>query len=161
MSLQTVEINSAKITFDKEKTNEHLTDFNKPCDCQYCRNYYKYLQDDFELIKFLADFGVDYSRAEEIFSIDLGSGKESLINYSAYYSVVGSISTEISFKKENYSVSFKIGSNINVGHEIADDYFFIVVDIDLPYILDEEREFPPQSLLEKCIDKIKSIFKKK
>jgi hypothetical protein len=32
MSLQTIEINSAKIIFDKNKTKEYRTDYNKPCD---------------------------------------------------------------------------------------------------------------------------------
>ena len=50
MSLQTFEINSAKIIFDKEKTKANCTDFNKPCDCQYCRNYYKNLKENFELL---------------------------------------------------------------------------------------------------------------
>ena len=161
MSLQTIEINSAKITFDKEKTKTYRTEYNKPCDCQDCRNYYKNIENKIGLVNFLADFGVDYSRAEEIMPVDLGNEKESLINYSAYYCVVGSISKEISVKKEDFSVSFGVSSNINVGHEIADDYFFIVVDIDLPYILDEEREFPPLSFIEKCIDKFKLVFKKK
>ena len=160
MSLQTIEINSAKITFDKEKTKAYRTEYNKPCDCQDCRNYYKNIENNIGLVNFLADFGVDYSRAEEIMPVDLGNEKESLINYSAYYCVVGSISKVISIKKEDFSVSFEASSNINVGHEIADDYFFIVVDIDLPYILDEEREFPPLSFIEKCIDKFKLVFKR-
>ena len=160
MSLQTIEINSAKITFDKEKTKTYRTKYNKPCDCQDCRNYYKNIENNIGLVNFLADFGVDYSRAEEIMPVDLGNEKESLINYSAYYCVVGSISKVISIKKEDFSVSFEVSSNINVGREIADDYFFIVVDIDLPYILDEEREFPPLSFIEKCIDKFKLVFKR-
>lgn len=160
MSLQTIEINSVKILFDKEKTREHRTVFNTPCDCQDCRNYYKNLRDKFELIDFLANFGIDYSRAEEIMPFDLGNKKESLIKYCAYYCVVGSISNEISIKKENYSISFGNSSNINIGHEITDGYFFIVVDIDLPYILEEEREFPPLSFFEKCVDKMKFILKR-
>ena len=160
MSLQTIEINSAKITFDKEKTKSYRTEYNKPCDCQDCRNYYKNIENNVGLVNFLADFGVDYSRAEEIMPVDLGNEKESLINYSAYYCVVGSISKEVSIKKEDFSVSFGVSSNINVGHEITDDYFFIVVDIDLPYILDEEREFPQLSFIEKCIDKFKLVFKR-
>ena len=160
MSLQTIEINSAKITFDKEKTKTYRTEYNKPCDCQDCRNYYKNIVNNIGLVNFLADFGVDYSRAEEIMPVDLGNEKESLINYSAYYCVVGSISKEVSIKKEDFSVSFGVSSNINVGHEITDDYFFILVDIDLPYILDEEREFPQLSFIEKCIDKFKLVFKR-
>ena len=44
MSLQNVEMNSAKVTFDKEKTREYRTDMNNPCDCQNCRNYYKHIK---------------------------------------------------------------------------------------------------------------------
>lgn len=53
MSLQTIEINSVKIIFDKEKNKEYRTDFNKPCDCQDCRKYYKNIQNNFELVEFL------------------------------------------------------------------------------------------------------------
>lgn len=160
MSLQTIEIKSAKIAFDKEKTREHLTAFNKPCDCQYCRNYYKNLKDNFELIGFLANFGVDYSRAEEICPVDLGNTKESLINYRIYYCVAGSVSKRFSIKKEGFSVSFDVSSNIDVGHEITNEFFFLVINIDLPYILDEGRELPPPSFFGKCANKIASIVKK-
>lgn len=161
MSLQTIEINSVKISFDKEKTRKHRTNYNNPCSCQDCRNYYKNLRNNLDLIEFLADFGVDYLRAEEIMPIDLGVKKESLINYSAYYCVVGSINDEFSIKKENFSASFGVSSNISVGHEITDEFFFIVIDIDLPFILDEEREFPQQSFFEKCVNEVKLIFKRK
>ena len=72
MSLQTVEMNSVKIIFDKEKTKGYRTDFNKPCDCQDCRNYYKHIQTNKVLVEFLSDFGIDYTCAEEVFSWDLG-----------------------------------------------------------------------------------------
>ena len=155
------EISSVKISFDKEKTKDYHTDFNTPCNCQDCRNYYKNIKNNLDIIDFLDDFGVDYSRAEEIMPIDLGNEKDSLINYRAYYCVVGSISDEIFLRKENYSVSFCISSNINVDHEITDDFFFVVIDIDLPYILDEEREFPTPSFFERCVNTVKKYFKRK
>ena len=140
MSLQSEEINSVKLTFDKEKTKEYRTDFNKPCDCQDCRNYYENIKNNRELIDFLIAFGVDYLRAEEIMPYDLGDERDSLIYYRAYYSVVGSLDSEFSTNKEPFSVSFEMQNNVNVGHEISEDYFFIVIDINLPFILDEERE---------------------
>lgn len=71
MSFQTIEINSVKIIFDKEKTKEYRTDFNKPCDCQDCRNYYKHIENNSELVEFLSGFGIDYNCTEEVFSWDL------------------------------------------------------------------------------------------
>ena len=60
MSLQTIEINSTKIIFDKNKTKEYRTDYNKPCDCQNCRNYYKIIENNTELLDFLEGFGIDF-----------------------------------------------------------------------------------------------------
>ena len=161
MSLQTIEINSVKITFDKEKTKSNCTDFNMPCDCQDCRNYYKNIQNNKELLDFLDSFGIDFLRPEEICPYELGNAKDSLIKYNAYYSVIGHINKELSIKKEDYSVSFDISSNVNVGHEITDKFFFIVIDIDLPFVLDEKRELPPQSFVNKILNILKSIIKKK
>ena len=161
MSLQTIEINSVKIVFDEAKTKSNVTDFNAPCDCQDCRNYYKNIQNKVELLEFLESFGIDFLRPEEICPYELGSSKDSLIKYHAYYSVSGHISKEFSIIKEDYSIFFETSSNVNVGHEISDDFFFIVIEIDLPYILDEERELLSNSFLGKCIDKIKLIFKKR
>ena len=58
MSLQTVEIMSVIITFDQEKTKEHRTNMSTPCDCQDCRNYYKHIGNNTELVEFLSGFGV-------------------------------------------------------------------------------------------------------
>ena len=83
MSLQTVEINSTKITFDKEKTKAHRTAINNPCDCQNCRNYYKHVESNKELVEFLNDFGIDFTCTEEVFSWDLGNDNDSLIHHEA------------------------------------------------------------------------------
>ena len=82
MSSQTIEINSVKITFDKEKTKEYRTDFNKPCDCQDCRNYYMHIENNKELVEFLLDFGIDYNCTDEVFSWNLGNDNDSFIHSS-------------------------------------------------------------------------------
>ena len=73
MSLQTIEIKSEKITFDKEKTKAYRTDFNKPCDCQDCRNYYKHIERNKELVEFLNNFGIDYYCTDHQSSDQIGS----------------------------------------------------------------------------------------
>ena len=161
MALQKIEINNVTILFNKEKTQNNQTDYNRPCDCQDCRNYYKNIENNNELIEFLTGFGVDYLRAEEIMPYDLGNEIDPLIYYRAYYSVVGSLDSEFSTNQETFSVSFEMQNNVNVGHEISENYFFIVIDINLPFILDEERELPPQSFAKKILNKVRSIIKKK
>lgn len=164
MSLQTIEINSVKIIFDKEKTKEYRSDFNKPCDCQDCRNYYKNIQNNFELVEFLSGFGIDYNCTEEVFSWDLGNDNDALIHHEGYYGVFGKIEgNEFDFEKFGVKITFqKVAS---VPCDRAGEYFWICIEGEFPYILDEERDLPItfSQKLQKLgiISKIKSIFKKK
>ena len=163
MSLQTVEINSVKITFDKEKTKEYRTDFNKPCDCQDCRNYYKHIQNNLELVEFLGGFGIDYNCTEEVFSWDLGNDNDSLIHHEGYYGVFGKIEGE-KFDFENFGIKITFQKGASVPCDRIGEYFWICIEGDFPYILDEKRELPvnfSQKLQESSIiGKIKAIFKK-
>jgi len=164
MSLQSVEINSVKITFDKEKTKEYRTDFNKPCDCQNCRNYYKHIEENQKLVEFLSEFGIDYNCTEEVFSWDLGKDEDSLIHHEGYYGVFGKIEgEEFDFEKFGVKVTFQKGASVPCDR--TREFFWICIEGDFPYILDEERDLPitfsQRIQKSNIISKIKSIFKKK
>ena len=163
MSLQTIEINSAKITFDRERTLKHRTTLNTPCSCQYCGNYYKNIEKNTELVEFLSDFGIDYNCDEEIFFWDLGNSSDSLIHYEGYYGVLGKIDSE-NFFIERYGVKITFSEGAAVPCDITDEYFWICVEGDFPYILEEKRELP-LNFTQKIANsnfamKIKNIFKK-
>jgi hypothetical protein len=164
MSLETVEINSVRITFDKEKTKEYRTDFNKPCDCQECRNYYKHIENNLELTEFLSGFGIDYNCTEEVFSWNLRNDKDSLIHHEGYYGVFGKIEgEEFNFEKYGVKITFQKGASVSCDR--TGEYFWICVEGVFPYILDEEREFPvsfsTNNQFLNFIDRIKNIFRKK
>ncbi len=164
MSLQTVELSSVEITFDKGKTKEYRTDFNKPCDCQECRNYYKHVGNNLELVAFLNEFGIDYNCTEEVFSWDLGNDKDSLIHHEGYYGVFGKIEgEEFEFEKFGVKITFQKGASVPCDR--TGEYFWICIEGDFPYILDEERDLPiafSQKLQKSnIISKIKAIFRKK
>ena len=164
MSLQSVEINSVKITLDKEKTKEYRTDFNKPCDCQNCRNYYKHIEENKKLVEFLSEFWIDYNCTEEVFSWDLGNDEDSLIHHVGYYGVFGKIEgEEFDFEKFGVKVTFQKGASVPCDR--TGEFFWICIEGDFPYKLDEERDLPitfSQKIQKSnIIGKIKSIFKKK
>ena len=164
MSLQTVELSSVEITFDKGKTKEYRTDFNKPCDCQACRNYYKHVGNNLELVAFLNEFGIDYNCTEEVFSWDLGNDKDSLIHHEGYYGVFGKIEgEEFEFERFGVKITFQKGASVPCNR--TGEYFWICIEGDFPYILDEERDLPitfSQKLQKSnIISKIKAIFRKK
>ena len=71
-------------------------------------------------------------------SYDLGEDKDSFIHSMAYYDVFGKIEKEFSIQEEDYSISFQANTNVNVGHK-EEEYFWIVIDAVIPYILEEER----------------------
>ncbi len=163
MSLQTVEINSVKIVFDKEKTKEYRTDYNKPCDCRDCRNYYKQIENNFELLAFLNNFGIDYNCTEEVLSRDLGNDTRSLIHHEGYYGVFGEIEGE-EFDFEKYGVKISFQKEASVPCDRTGEYFWICVEGDFSYILDEKRDLPitlSQKLRNsRIVNRIKSILKK-
>ena len=164
MSFENVEINSVKITFDKEKTKEYWTDFNKPCDCQNWRNYYKHIGENKKLVEFLSEFGIDYNCTEEVFSWDLGNDEDSLIHHEGYYGVFGKIEgEEFEFEKFGVKITFQKGASVPCDR--TGKFFWICIEGDFPYILDEERDLPitfSQKIQKSnIIGKIKSIFKKK
>ena len=172
MSLQTLEINSIHIEFDKEKTKEYCTRFNNPCNCQDCRNYYEHIKNNLELIEFLSGFGIDHNCTEEIFSWDLGNNTDSLIHYESYYGVFGRIECE-EFDYEKFGVKISFQKYANVPCDRPGEHFWICIENDFPYILDEKRdilidenrdiaiEFSQKNESFSFINKIKTIFKKK
>ena len=165
MSLQTMEINSVKITFDKEQTKEHRTIMNNPCDCQDCRNYYQYVAGNRELVAFLDSFGVDYHCAEELMSFSLGEESDSEIHHIAFYTVVGTIEKEIKLEHDQFGmdISFEKAATdafdrTAINTDCPEPYFWIVVEDIVPYVLDEKRDIP-ESILRKFKKFIKSLFK--
>lgn len=163
MSLQAIEINSFKIVFDRDKTKEYRTDFNKPCTCQDCRNYYKYIQNNPELVEFLSGLGIDYNCTEEVFSWDLGNDEDSLIYYEGYYGVFGKIESD-KFVLDKYGVKITFVKDACVPCDRTGEYFWVCIEGDFPYILDEKRELslPFFQKLKKSsiVSRIKSVFKK-
>lgn len=162
MPLQTIEINSVKITFNKEKTKEYRTDFNKPCACQDSRNYYKHIESNSELVEFLSSFGIDYNCAEEVLSWDLENDNNSLIHHEGYYGVFGKIEgEELDFEKFGAKITFQKVSFVPCDR--TGEYFWICVAGGFPYILNEERDLPlslSQNVKKsKFISMIKTIFK--
>ena len=143
MSFQTIEINSVKITFDKEKTKGHRTEFNKPCCCQDCRNYYKHIENNSELVEFLSGFGIDYNCTEEVFSWDLENNNEPLIHHEGYYGVFGEFEgEEFYFEKFGVKITFAKGACVPCDRHGHGEYFWIYIEADFPYILDEKRDLP-------------------
>ena len=155
MSLQSMEISGTKIFFDIEKTKNYRTEFNKPCDCQNCRNYYKHIENNPELIALLKDFGIDYRCDEDIFSWDIGETADCPVHHEGYYGVFGRIEGE-EFELERYGVKIIFQKNASLPHDRTGEFFWICVEGDFSYILDKEREIS-LSFAQK-VEKIKSKF---
>lgn len=152
MPWQTIKINSAQIKFDRERTKEHRTDFNKPCECLECRNYYKHIENNIELVEFLSGFGVDYNCTEEVFSWKIENNRASLIHHEAYYGIYGKIEgEELYFEKFGVKIAFV--KNESFPHDRVGEYFWICIEGDFPYLHEGKRE------KSSFVNKIKSILK--
>lgn len=161
MPMQTLTFENTTLVFDREKSINHKTENNSPCSCQDCRNYNENIKNNPELISFLSGLGVDFNRPEEVFSYDIGEDADSLINSTAYYGVFGKIEgDEVHIQKFGVNISFEKGASVPNDRE--DEFFWVVVEGDFPYVLDEERDasviLPQLSPLERAIARIKSFF---
>ena len=166
MAMQIIELNGTQITFDKEKTKLHRTDYNEPCDCQGCRNYYQHIAENGKLLAFLSEFGVEHNHAEEVMSFDLGDDADSQIHHVAYYAVFGMIEKEIKFEYDQFDVDITFEkaatgpydrTAINTDRE--EPCFWIVVEDIVPYVLDEKREITENPML-KFKNFLKALFKR-
>lgn len=169
--MQTAEINSTKIVFDKNKTEKYRTNFNNTCDCQNCRNYYKNVENNRALLDFLKEFGIDFKHAEEVFSWSLSEDKNSLIHHEGCYGVFGNIEGE-DFEFDKFGVRISFSEDAHVPCDREGEFFWICINGDFPYVLEEERElcenddnfseiFPREKEKQAFLKKLKSYFTKK
>ena len=87
-----------------------------------------------------------------------------MIHHEGYYGVFGKIEgEEFEFQKFGVKITFQKGASVPCDR--TGEYFWICIEGDLPYILEEERDLPitffqrVQKL--NVIGKIKAIFNKK
>lgn len=115
------------------------------------------------MVAFLSGFGIDYPYTEEVFSWDLGNESDSLIHHEGYYGVFGSIEGG-AFQFEQFGVKISFQKSAFVPCNKTGAYFWICIEGDFPYILNEPRELPisfsPKSKLLRLVDKIKTILRK-
>ena len=135
--ITTIEKDGYVFSVDRDKTSEYYTTHSL-CDCDGCRNFYKQIKGSFpELEEFLAEFGVDIAKPDEMPWYDI----DNHIQYYPYYTVTGKIEKmgmqEIDLGNLNI-VFYQSGSPYtDIPNEQTEPYFIIeVFMIDLPWILD-------------------------
>ena len=110
-----------------------------------------------ELSGFLAQFGINFNIADEVFWYEMGEGDLCYYDSDGYYGVTGLFEgDEFSFEKFGVTISFLKTAFLPVDRE--DEHFYIRIKGDFPLALDEaERDVENKNLS----DKIISLFKKK
>lgn len=157
--METVIINNCKFLFDKEATANYVTEFNAPCDCAYCRNYYKAVQSVPAVIDFLNTFGVNVNRPEECMEWDTDF-EEKTLWYNVWYSVSGEAEQSVTVRLSpdaTAEISPPDGRSPNTWHD--DNYFLICLDMHLPWVMDEDidqlRVPEKKSILKRVADLFK------
>lgn len=144
---------------DVEKTVEYYKTHSL-CDCDCCENFYAQIKGKFpKLESFLAEFGVDISRPDEVWSVEL----DSTIQYIGVdYTVCGKVTTmgqyEIDIDDDMF-IRLVITDGFASPNEQTGEYFTISVGtmIELPWVLDKPFPEPIQDKIEK---KTKGFFRK-
>lgn len=154
--MTTIQKDEYIFSVDIEKTKEYYKTLSL-CDCPYCRNYHKQIKDKLpKLDAFLKEFGVNLSKPDEIFSIEM----DNYIDYNVYYTVCGNIKSmgkpEINLYDHSL-LDIAITDDFSPPNEQTEAYFVIsVMGIKLPWVLEE----PFPTTKEKISEKLKNYFKK-
>ena len=114
-----IEKNNYKFYVDIEKTKEYYKTHSL-CDCVCCRNYYKQIEKELPKPKeFLADFGVDISKPDEIMSVE----NEGFIDYlNVDYTICGNV---INMSEHEIDIYDNLFLNVIVTYFILLCYFFV------------------------------------
>lgn len=148
---------NAVFSVDYEGTKEYYKT-NSVCDCPCCRNLYAQIKNAApNLEPYLADFGVDIFRPDEIGSVEM----DDYIDYLFVgYTVSGQMKVPELYETKIDRLSITISSGKNpfewFPHEQKGSCFFISISgLSLPWILDEP--FPKAETIK---ERIKKFFKK-
>ena len=162
--MTTIQKDKYIFSVDIEKTKEYYKTLPL-CDCPYCRNYYRQIKDKLpKLDAFLKEFGVNISKPDEIFSIEM----DNYIDYiNVYYTVCGNIKSMGKHEINLYDhslLNIAITDDFSPPNEQTEAYFVIsVMGIKLPGVLEEPfptTDDPFPTTKEKISEKLKNYFKK-
>lgn len=148
-----IEKNNYKFSVDIEKTKEYYNTHSL-CDCVCCRNYYKQIAKELPKLKeFLADFGVDISKPDEIMSVE----NEGYIDYiNIDYTICGNVINMSEFEIDIYDNQFLnviVTEGFASPNEQTGDYFTLsVMNIRLPWVLDEPFPTPVKLKVQKVTE---------
>ena len=151
-----------KFSVDVEKTKGYYNTHSL-CDCVCCRNYYKQIATELPKLKeFLADFGIDISKPDEIMSIE-NDGYIDYINVD--YTVCGNIINSSEYEIDIYDNLFLnviVTEGFASPNEQKGEYFTLsVTNIRLPWVLDEPFPTPVKLKAKNKEEKIFIKFIKK
>lgn len=136
--MKTIHKDEYVFTVDIKKTKDYYKTHSL-CECDYCRNYYTQIKGKFpKLEAFLSDFGIDISKPDHIFSVELDN---SLDYISVEYTVCGKIVAIGKNEMDIYDhqlLNIKITDGFVSPNEQISNYFTIsVMNINLPSVLNE------------------------
>lgn len=136
--MEEVIINNCKFLVDKEATAGYVTEFNAPCDCSFCRNYFKAVQSIPCVINFLNMFNVNVNRPEECMLLDIDFKTKTLL-YSVWYSVTGKAeqSTKVQLSAGAAAEISLVNNEFSPNTKHDNNYFLICLNIHLPLELNE------------------------
>lgn len=139
MRMEEMIIKDCKLLVDKNTTADNVSEWNAPCDCASCRNYSKAIQSVPAVTDFLNLFGINVNRPEECMEIDTDF-KTKTISYSVWYSVIGKTEQSIKIQLSADATAEILPPDIGFppNNELNGNYFWISLDIRLPWELDED-----------------------
>ncbi len=123
---------------DEKQTKKFYQNYNDRCNCLYCENYYKYIEEEYPYLKeYLSKFNIDILKPIEVMEYPLNEDKSL---YEVFYAVCGNLSKEYKEKVKDLFIEFM---NKEVLYKInnIDNYFLVrVSEIKLRKPIEDKEE---------------------
>ena len=110
------------------------------CECSYCRNFYVQARESFpELSAFLAQFGLEIDRPDEIASFVIEDSVEyPYVSYTVIGDILEADKLEFTVMDKGRSVGILVDRDYVPNEQKTNRYFVLsVLNLKMPWILDE------------------------
>lgn len=125
------------VIFDEVKTNQFKTEYNSPCDCLTCKNFFSAVIVKSKVTSFLNTLGIDINRCEECISL-IEDIKHRKITYEAWYSVCGNIENNFTVCVDDADINFELAEKVLCPNTNRNSgYFWVCLVITLPWVIDD------------------------
>lgn len=116
------------------ETKKFYDNYNKICNCVYCRNYLKFIEDKTKLKNKLLEYNININKPIEVIDYSWNEDKRVI---DVYYLLLGKIESIEKIEYAGVEIEFVSADELYEIKEIKEDYYFMKLNMSIDWVLSE------------------------